>query len=50
MDFTVSQSGIIKGDKVFSLLKKIIKDEKLRTLTFLFQLSQQILITIRSLL
>ena len=32
MDFTVSQSGIIKGDKVFSFLKKIIKDEKIENL------------------
>jgi NTE family protein len=32
MDFTVSQSGIIKGDKVFSSLKKIIPDEKIENL------------------
>ena len=32
MDFTVSQSCIKKGDKVFSLLKKIIKDEKIENL------------------
>ncbi len=32
MDFTVSQSGIIKGEKVFSLLKEIIKDEKIENL------------------
>tara|TARA_Y100000768_G_scaffold163975_3_gene122678 strand:- start:6575 stop:7414 length:840 start_codon:yes stop_codon:yes gene_type:complete len=32
MDFTVSQSGIIKGDKAFSSLKKIIPDEKIENL------------------
>ena len=32
MDFTVSQSGIIKGDKVFSSLKRIIPDEKIENL------------------